>query len=547
MKKIKPLEKDKADNNFWVLGGLLVVLLVSTMARNINRPFIGLHSLGHAHDAWVARSHLNYGLGYTKCLNTFAVGHPPAENPQRYLDHPQLFALIDSITLLVFGVNEMALRIAEIIAAILTLFIFLKLLKGLLDEKTTILAGLFFVLFPLTGYFGVGRWLFPLSLWAIWCYLVLIGGLKNGPPPKKFHKCALAILLFLVLQLSWEGFFWALAIGVHYVCRCIHRRHFPDKALLAILIIAPLSSLILDFAVMAAGYNWDFQRIVELYKWRASEGEMAAFHWGKWFARFWEFAVMNFTWPVLIAAIGYLTLGQLFLLASSGPQKQIAEVSRRFPQFWLFLMPGVFQLFLLKGTLWMHHYWERPLGPFIAIAAALGIMLLADILAKIRPLFAKITTVALVGFIIIYCAKGLNYYHSIRHFSPEKVKLFTMLNKLIPPDKMLLSFESLIFEQHKAKESSCRPEVAWYLDRQIVQATTLSEIERLVQTGRFPYYLMPTTYYNAETSAYLAKLNKELQKRYKATYIPPDPGGPGLAPMLPYMTFDLNSKGQGAF
>jgi len=546
MKNINPMGKNSINGYFWVFGGLLCILLISIMARDIGRPFTGLHSWGEAHRSWFARVHLKYGLGYTKGLDTWAVGDPPREKPKHYLDHPQLRFLLHSVGMAVFGINEAALRKVGIIMAVVSMLLLLKLLRHLVDEKTAILAALFFVLFPLTGYFGVGEWLFPLSLWVFWCYLVLIGSLKDGPQPAKFHKWALAISLFLLLQLSWEGFFVALAIGVHYVFRCIHHRELPEKTLLAILIIAPLSSLALNFAVMAAGQGWDFQRMLELYKWRAGKGEMAEFSWGKWLARFWEFAIMNFTLPVLILAIAYLTLGQLFTFASPASQKHNTEISRRFPQFWLFLLPGVFQLFLLKGTLWMHHYWERPFAPFIAIAAALGIMLLADILAKIRPLFAKISTVVLVVVITVSCAKGLNYYHSIRHFSPEKVKLFKMLNELIPPDKMLLSFDPFIVNQHKAKGAHYRPEVAWYLDRETVQAATLAEIKKRAQTGRFPYYLMPRTYYDRETSVYLAKLSNELQQRYKMTYIPPDPGGLGRASMPPYLIFDLSSKGPGS-
>jgi len=541
MKNINPEEKDTLNGYFWVFGGLLCILLISIMAQDIDRPFIGLHSLGHAHDAWVARTHLNYGLGYTKGFNTFAVGHPPAENPSRHLDHPQLFALFDAAAMAVFGVNEWALRTAGIMMAVVSLVIFLKILKALVDHQTAILAALLFAIFPLTGYFGVGRWMFPLSLWAIWCYLVLIRALKDGPEAIRFHKWALAISLFLILQLGWEGFFYALGIGVHYVFRCIRRKQLPDKVLLGILIIVPLSSLALNFVVMAAGRGWDFQRIVELYKWRAGRGEMAEFDWGKWFARFWEFAVMNFTLAVLILAIGYFTLGQLYVFASKDSKGEKTIASRRFPQFWLFLLPGVFQLFLLRGTLWMHHYWERPLAPFIAIAAAQGIFVIADILTKIRPLLAKISTAVLVLIITISCAIGLNYYRNISHFSLAKVKLFKMLNERIPPDKGLLSFESLIFDQHSAKQSSYRQEIAWYLDREIVQARTVSEIEKQAKTGRFPYYLMPGTYYDREMSAYLAKLSNELQQRYKMTYIPPDPGGPGQAPMLPYFIFELSS------
>jgi hypothetical protein len=241
---------------------------------------------------------------------------------------------------------------------------------------------------------------------------------------------------------------------------------------------------------------------------------------------------MNFSMPVLILAILYLTIGQVYVFAAPRGEKQQVQGSRRFPQFWLFIMPGVFQLFLLKGTLWMHHYWERPLILPISISAALSITIIADILTKVRPLFAKISTVILVGIITIFCAIGLNNYHNIRHFSPAKVSLFTMLNGMIPADKALLSFESLLFEQHKAKQSSYRPEFAWYLDREIVQATTPAEIQKQVQTGRFPYYLIPA-------HQQLMPLISQLEKLYKYQTIDGDPGGPQQAGMMPYFIFEL--------
>ena len=539
-------DRPAAALNFWFCAGLLAILAASMMSRDITRPFYGLHSWGQAHDAWVARSHVKYGLGYTKGFDTFAVGNPPAENPTRYLDHPVLFTLLNSFAMLIFGVNTWALRITNIIATIVALLLFLKILRGLADDTTALLAGLFFCLFPLTAYFGVNQWLYPLSFLAIWCYLVLIGALKDAPQPKKFHKWALAISLFLALQMTWEGFFFALAIGVHYVFRCIHRRQFPDKTLLTILIIAPLSSLILDFVILAGGHNWDFQRIIELAKWRTGKGEMeyvmAKFDWGKWFARVWEFAITNFSLPVLITAIGYLTLGQLFVFASPASDKQKVELSRRFPQFWLFFMPPVLQLFILKGTLWPHQYWERPLAPFIAIAAAQGVMVLADILKKIHQRLAVTGAAVLVGIFFVFCMIGTNYYYSIRWQPPEKIEMFQMLNRKIPPDKALLSFEPHIIDQKPGiKQASYRPEVAWYLDREIVQATSFEEIQKRAATDKYPYYLVPNV-------AELQPLIKQLQNQYRLeAYIAGNPGETKngkfyRAGMMPYMIFDISSK-----
>jgi hypothetical protein len=541
MKQESVLDHSNKPLTFWFCGGLLVILLASILARDIDRPFYGLHSWQEAAAAWRARCFLKYDLSYTKGLALWEVGDPPSEKPNRSLDHPQLGLFMPAIDMAVFGISERGARIGGIIRAVLCLLIFLKILRGLLDDKTALLAGLFFVIVPVTAYFGVRGWMMVLSLLATWDYLVIIEAVKNGPKPKTYHKWLLAVCLFLTLQMAWEGFFYAFAIGVHYVFRCIHRRQFPEKALLAILIIAPLSSLALDFAVLASGHGWDWRKIWELYRWRAAKGEMPEFIWSEWFAKMWEFAVTNFTLPVLIITIAYLTFGQLLVFKADTESKTPADMKRRFPQFWLFLMPALFQLFILKGALWKHQYWESPLVPFLAVAAALAIMLLADLLAKISRRAANAAVVLLTGLIFISCTMGTNYYYSIRWQPPAKIKMFQDLNKMIPPDKALLSYEDFIVNQHPVKGPHYRPEIAWYLDRHIVAATTMEQITKEAATGRYPYYLIPQV-------EQLKPLIIQLTQRYKYQYVAGSDGettkdGQFLKAGMPsYCIFNLKSS-----
>jgi len=107
----RPVKKDDNQNQssnivgFWFCAGLLAVLLASILARDITRPFYGLHSWAEAHGPWAARVHLKYGLGYTHGFLTKAVGNPPTENPTRYLDHPQLSSLLNAVAMAVLGVH----------------------------------------------------------------------------------------------------------------------------------------------------------------------------------------------------------------------------------------------------------------------------------------------------------------------------------------------------------------------------------------------------------------------------------------------------------
>ena len=549
-KNMDPAKKYRFDK-FWLIASLLVIIaIVPTFYYGISRPFYGLHSWKAAASAWRARCYLKYDLSYTKGLAVWEVGDPPSEKPNLSLDHPQLGLFMPALDLAVFGVNERGARIGGLIRVFLSLLIFLRLLRGLVDDKTALVAGLLFAIFPVTGYFGVRGWVTVVSLLATWYYLVIIGSLTNAPKPKGYHKWLLAVLLFLALQLSWEGFFYAFAIGLHYVFRCLRRKEFPNKLLLMILLIAPLSSLVLDFAVLAAGHSWNWQSVWELYRWRAAKGEMPEFLWGPWFARMWEFAILNFTLPVLIVVIVYLTFGQLIIFTTEKDGTS-QRFPRQFPQFWLFLMPAVFQLFILKGALWKHQYWESPLAPFIAIAAALAVMLLFDILKKVNRQLAVTGVVLLVGIMAAFCITGVNYYYSVRWQPAEKIQLFKELNKKIPPDKALLSFEDFQVNQNPVKGPHYRPEIAWYLDRKIVQAgvinnrrilvtESIQDIEAKAATGRYPYYLIPA-------AKPLVPIINSLAKKYKYEVIKGVPGrqtkdGKFLkAGMMSYIIFDLNN------
>ena len=104
MKKPEPQPEGQGDRRwFWPAAGLVTVLLASTMVRDIRRPITGLHSWALAERYWSARSHVKYGLGYTKGYHTYVVGDPPPEKPTRWLDHPQVASLHSAIYAAVFG------------------------------------------------------------------------------------------------------------------------------------------------------------------------------------------------------------------------------------------------------------------------------------------------------------------------------------------------------------------------------------------------------------------------------------------------------------
>ena len=575
--KNKSIFDDLLRRYYWLIGTTLIALTIAIMMveprplsfRPFNGPLYGLHSWAKATGSWSARSHAHYGLGYTKGFTTWAVGDPPTENPKRYVDHPQLPTLLMGGVMAVFGANDWTPQLVRVIVTIAGMLILLRILRGLLEEKTALLAVLFFGLLPLMGYFGAGGWLFVITAWALWRYLVLIGSLSDGPSPKTRHLVEFAIALFLMVQLSWLGLFYAFTFGLHYVLRCVFRRGKLRPAVLVVLIVMPLTSLAMNFAVMRAGYGGETQKIFDLYKWRATKDEGGDIQAGQWFSTLLKHSVSNFTWPVLILITGhcgYLLAGRAVLFyRGSSPR-----LSQDFPQIWLFLLPGVILLIVFRGLVREHQYWLRPFAPFVAVSASLGLMIIADmpkyvnryiaslvpsigtvwilfwILEKLNYLSKVISLgmylfifiglvliliftlvysinkrlqkhISIIGFvvwfvlIVIYCTQGLGAYRQIRWQSPRTIELFQELNRQIPPDKALLTFKDFVIKQHPAKGSFYRPEYAWYLDRDMIVAQTMPEIEKKAQTGRFTRYFIP----DADQSIGGAKVPPNYQKQLK--------------------------------
>lgn len=527
---------------------LLILLHVGIMAQDINRPFYGLHSWAAASGAWAARVHVKYGWDYTGGVTTWAVGDPPPANPGRYMDHPQLAVNLKAAFFLLTGPSEWANRLYGIIWSAAGLVAILAVFHGLLGRTRALLAGLFMVLFPITGYFGTGGPLTALAFLAIYSYLVIIRGMPHSPQPGKRHWVGLILGLFFMLQWHWGGVFYALTIGMHYVgvrvrqsekhrnilavlvvglwilgpillfahgtsywwfvypisfgvgiAWLIAHRRIPDWRVPLTVVLTPLASLATNLTILLSGYQWDVTKLVELYKWRSAKGEMPEFRWAAWFHKLGEHALSNFTLSALIVGCSFFVVGLVLLAirtqlrrgasadsrAANGAAGRFLDRFAMFPGWMLLLMPALLQLFVLRGALWMHQSWERPLAPVLAICCAMGVLLFRRIGATASQRYPNVAggvfALALTLFLSYQCWVGTRHYYGIRWQNPQKIEALKWLNENIPADKPLLSVDSFMTNQHSSKGAFLRPEIAWYLDRRVVQPISTEEIAGVFQ------------------------------------------------------------------
>jgi len=515
------------ERHFWLLA--CGVVLISVIARVfdfsiappgydglvITEPFCGLHSWDLADRAWAARSHVKYGLGYTKGLRTLVVGNPPPEHPQYDVSEPPLETWILAAGMLLLGTEDWSVRLFEVLLAVPCLFLILLVLRKLYGGACALLTGLLLVLMPLSGYFGFNPLMVLLALWALYEYLLLTGRLGEEPTAQGRHLLGLAVALFVIVQVNWVGVFYAFVIGVHYVVRCLIRQQVRWKVMTA-LALPSLLSLALSISMMAWGFRnniaveaatrppaevkidrgklmpplvykvgpqekdtaWGMMKT--LYQWRSREGELASFSWRAWVGQNLVFAYTNFTAPILLCLAGYLLyllIAHLYILDRQvinppgvDSAKKPIKIPYSFTHMWFFLLPALLFLFTFKGLFWKHQYWQAPFALFVALGAAWGLLLLCEAFEGAHRWFGKSIVAALIVVIAIFSNQGLASYRAVRWHSPRTIELFRQLNKQIPPDKGLLTFKDFVIQQNRAKVASYREEYAWYLDREMAVA-----------------------------------------------------------------------------
>jgi tetratricopeptide (TPR) repeat protein len=164
-------------------------------------------------------------------------------------------------------------------------------------------------------------------------------------------------------------------------------------------------------------------------------------------------------------------------------------------------------MILLPEIFWVHQHAYMPLAIGMALAAALGILTLRDVVLGGRKLLGDIAVASAVVVIAGFGAVGLNQYYNSRHYPPEVINMFRRLNQEIPSNEVLAAFFNHVYQESPSKPAFYRPEVAWYLDREIVTARTVVEIAQLAADRRSSFYL-------AEVPPTPPALVEELKRRY---------------------------------
>lgn len=525
------------------------------MLREVGRPFVGWHDWNSAIYSVFARNHIHYGLAYTKGFCTWGDTVLPPAEPQRYLNHPPLIAIWAAIPMWIFGDHEWVARLVPIASTLGAALVLMVMLSRLHSRRLGLLAGLFYVMLPLTAYFG--RMLDHLAPVQLLSLLMLHGYLqwtgRYGPQhAARRGRAFYALGAVLGIGTGWAavlmaGLIWlwhtgelviatrapgapraTRAPGAPWATRAPRSIRAPRprsdagarrgsrNVLIGLTAIPALSVAAVVLHILWGAHG--SISLLDLFWSRAYGPQALPMPWLEWTTRNARFLIRNVSLFGVLAMGLYLLLIP-YVLKRTGPGTELRRVvssGGAVVPILLLGLQGAMFVVLFKNQSGVHDSWQYLLGPFAAVAMA-AVVLAAHAIAGSRwPRAALWLASAMVVVPIPSFASSLNWFYEQRQMPMELVDTFRTLSLAVPARTPVMT--SRRFPEYEETFGGYTnrwpvPNYAYYANRPLFQTTDFDEIVANAPRGadgsRCGAYLLSVT-----NEPFVAPLAERLAERF---------------------------------
>ena len=456
---------------------LLVIAAALVRSRGIDRPWShGDHNgWGGAFYSNIARNYVRYGYLETRFAPVISTGNTPPEDRRYYLTHPPGIGLGVSVAFHLFGEHEWSARLVPLLFGLGSIVLLFRIGSKIASREIGLVAAALFSLAPLETLYGahVDPQGPPVAFFGL---LLLLAYEERRP-----------ILGAAALVLG-AGFDWP----IHYLSGLLafHALFFrPDRRRWAVGLLA--GSLLLVVAFLLYGR---FVAPHPRQQYLQSTPADAFLFWsgvrvppdripgrpietptpGEWLVRMASHLDSLYTIPLLaLAAIGAF-------FAARGASSALL----------ILLLWGIAHILLFPLGAFVHDYWSMYLAPGLALAAASGLVRIADSLRRGRTLFLPASSAALSLFLL---TAGIGRVDSLPR---EPAALGTKLHELTGPDEGILMLNPL-----DARD-------AYYADRVVRDGVNRLALfqDALRGSVRYRYFVVPAHVYRARPQKPLFKV-----------------------------------------
>lgn len=209
--------KDKMVNSFrkeWLRFLLLILLASLFLFYKIDKPFFGHHDYNGAVSGVVARNYIE-NIGRFLNINAWQnIDNIYNKTIIFYPHYPPLSFLLFTLSGMIFGVNEVSLRLVTVVSSLVMIVFIYKIGEKLYNKKTGILASFLAIVTPMFIYFGKTPDHEPIltAFSTAAFYFYILANDRN-------KKVAVPFFIFLGLALfeSWASFFFLFFLLIHAI------------------------------------------------------------------------------------------------------------------------------------------------------------------------------------------------------------------------------------------------------------------------------------------------------------------------------------------
>jgi 4-amino-4-deoxy-L-arabinose transferase-like glycosyltransferase len=459
----------------------IVVLAVALLllSRNVTTTFSGWREDNSAMFSIFARNHLYYGLGQTKLFNTWDSSLRLPDNPRRYINRPSLLSLWVAIPMAVFGDHEWVARSVPIATTLGSVLILMVIVSRLQSPILGLLTGLFYVMLPVTVYFGrIVNYDSPVQFFSL---LVLHGYLQWAGLYGNDYSRKRGAVYYVVGVVLGTGTGWTVAIMAGLVWLWHLCRVFRDRSLvrfLPSLTVIPAVSLAAVTIHILWGAQWKIGWLGSLFLSR-TVGPEDPISWAEWSRLNWAYLVSNVSLFGIGAGIIYLGIIPAILryTGTDSPLRQVVRNRTSAVPVLLIGLQGLIWVFVFKHQSAMHAFWQYIISAFVAVAMASVALAAFELLSKYIPRGARWLIVLLILLPVPSFARFIDLLYRLEpHYNnvENASVVFKKVAQLVPLRIPVMTSEEFTLVQGS---DEIVPQVAYYANRPLIYTTDINEIE----------------------------------------------------------------------
>lgn len=437
------------------------------MARELSTPWIGLHDWNGAFYSQLARNFLRYPFEMHHAMPLVAVSEAaPPDERSIYATHPAGLVWLLAGAFRLFGESEAVARMTAIIASLISLAVWMRLVERAHGRELAMLTGLVYCVMPMSVYYGRMMNHEAFCLCAMLCALAFWQRcIERGSDTSRRAGAAIgwSAAVILGMAIDWPVALFAGLFSVHAWFEW-RRTRLSGRLCLLVWAVFLCGFLTVILHIVHAGLAGRWADLFAIFTSRSASSTAGPT------SKTWPNTIENFTWPVmiLVAITAIRILSELLRSTRRKSAHEQKSVTQGVDAEWVLHVTGLAWLVPFLRQYQYHAYWVFYLGPLVALGAAIGIQTLRDKSRQLGEQASHGIAGILVLVVLFFTLRETDSLFRRVQCPPEYVAVWQHMRESSPPDERIpLPWDPIVKESFGdyVFRNITPPQMAYYLDR----------------------------------------------------------------------------------